>query len=170
MSFNGTTRLYTGWKVVDASATDEYNFTSTVNLSDGSGSGEADGAYYLEDVVLTSGNSTEYDLTSLSRDLFGSTGGVYEFIRISAVQIISSSNSTGNLLIGGAASNTWLGPFGNTSDKLTLYPGSGHLLTGYSLAAWPVTSGSKTLKVEASSGDVTYSIVLLGNLQGNSGS
>jgi hypothetical protein len=136
------------------------NFKKTI--TEGSGSGQGDGSWNIEDAVLLSAATVEYDLTALTRSVFGGSLTT-SFQKIVALVIEVDSTSTGALVVGGAAANTWVGPFIDTTDKIALEADSQYAQTQY-LDGWPVSGSNKALKLEASGGNVTYSIYLVGLL------
>jgi len=162
MSFNGNSRALLGWKWVDDTLTDAQSNSKTQTISEGSGSGEGDASWSSIDAQLLDTATVEYDFTALPFDSLGVTG-TRSFRTIIAILISSSSDSTGGLQIGGASTNQWQGPFIDTSDKISLEPGSQYLHTEYN-EGWPVSSSVKNLKLEAGGGDVTYTIAVVGVL------
>ena len=162
-SFDGNAQQLVSWRWVDGTTIDENNVTQTVTIPEGSGSGEADGSWSAEDVVLLDAATTDYDLDALTRDLFGGTITAIEFSRIIAIQVTVASDSVGSIIVGDAAANTWLGPFGAATDTVTVQPGSAATITAFG-DGWTVAPTNKVLRLEATGGDATYSIALIGNI------
>ena len=75
--------------------------------------------------------------------------------------MISRKESAGNLIIGGASTNPWPGPFSSASHTLRVVPG-GVLLVAHPNAGWSVSASAKNLKLAAESGSVTYDLILVG--------
>jgi len=167
MSFRGQTRVLSSWKWEDDTVTDIDSNSRVTQITEGSGSGEGSGSWKATEQVLTSGSSITYDLTALPRVLFGASI-TYAFSRVIAIHITSEEDSVGDLRIGGAASDVWE-LFVDDTDKIDLEPDNDFLLTNYA-SGRVVDSSNKNLKLEALSGDVTYTISIIGNVEVASGS
>ena len=161
MAFSGQNKIIVGWKWISGTATDSDNILTNIIISDGSGSGEADGSWNSDPVTLLSGTTTTYDLTALPKILFGASVE-YEFSRVISLVIKVDSTSTGTLVVGGASSNTWIGPFADTSDKIQIEPNSNWYVDALN-SGWTVSGTVKNLKLEASGGDVLYTLAIVGN-------
>ncbi len=123
---------------------------------------EAEAVWYKEAVALLEGNSTTFDLTALTRTILGDTHST-TFVRVKALLILSAATSTGELVVGGAASNEWLGPFRSAGNQIVLGIGSPFQIAA-ARCGWIVDATHKNLKLLAQNGDVTYSIALIGTL------
>lgn len=162
--FRSTLLAQLGWTWRDeqdrAGVTDSNQWSWRTALNEGTQPGESNAIWYAVGKTLASGASTEWLLDALSRPLFGKSI-VQSFSAIKALWLANRSESGGTLVMGGAASNPWLGPMGSGSNLLRIAPG-GVLFTVHPGAGWGVSSSAKALKLAAESASVTYDIILLG--------
>jgi hypothetical protein len=131
---------------------DDYVFGS------GTGTGRVD-IEFVDDRTLTTGASENLDLSGVLIDAFGQTIAA---ANIKGIEISANAANTTNVTFGGAASNAFLGPFGDATDVLILKPGARAVI--FDPAGWAVTAGTADiLKVTNASGaSATYRIKLLG--------
>lgn len=131
-----------------------------VDLTNGTGSGNAN-AVFSDVRSLSSGGNEELDLAGSLTDAFGAT---LTFTKVKALIIWNPTANTVNITVGGAASNTFTGPFGDASDVITIQPGGFFAITapktGYTVTA---STGDK-LKVLAGAADLTYGIHIVGTV------
>lgn len=100
----------------------------------------------------------DLDLAGVLVDQFGDT---ITFAEIVAILVFADALNTGNIIVGGAPANAWVGPFGAATHTLAIKPGG--LKMFYDPAGWPVTGGTvDLLRVAPSTGTQAYSIVILG--------
>lgn len=135
--------------------------SSPVLLADGTGANQAD-LVYSGTRTLSASGSEELDLAGGLEDAFGAT---LTFAKIKGILIKAASGNTNNVVVGGAASNAFQGPFGATNDTIAVKPGGQFLISAPNAAGWPVTAGTgDLLKIANSSGTtgVTYDIVIIG--------
>jgi len=132
-------------------------------FEDGNDSEEADASWHTESQTIASGESTTLDLTNLSRTVMGDVL-VTEFLSIKAIFIVVESTVwSAELVVGGAASDEWSYPFSADGDKANIPPDSPWLISNRQWG-WAVDSAHKNLKLEASGGAVTYSMVIVGTI------
>lgn len=162
--FRSTLLAQLGWTWRDeqdrAAVIDANQWSWRTSLNEGTQPGEANAIWYAMGITLASGASTEWLLDALSRPLFGKTI-VQAFSSIKALWLANRSESSGTLVMGGAASNPWAGPMGSGSSLLRIAPG-GVLFVAHPGGGWSVSSSAKALKLAAESASVTYDIILLG--------
>ena len=128
----------------------------TQRLADGDGDNEADVAYMNQRTLNTT--SETLDLTGGLDDAFGDA---ITFASIKLMMLMNNAEATGNLTVGGAASNPWAAWAADTSDKIVIPP-QGILTLLTPLSGWTVTDASADqLKIETSA-DMTYDIILVG--------
>jgi len=152
----------------DDEIVDDESLKYSEKLADGSGDNQVEGGWSDLDATLLDGASVTYDLTTLSRTVFGDTVTV-TFATVKALQIVNTATSGGRLIIGAAAANEWSAPFGSDGDTLHVELDSPVLL-GCRKAGWDVDATNKNLKLTASGGDVTYSITIVGTITGGGSS
>jgi hypothetical protein len=131
---------------------DDYVFGS------GAGAGRVD-IEYVDDRTLATNTSENLDLSGSLVDAFGQ---IIVPANIKGIEISAAAANTTNLTVGGAASNAFLGPFGDATDVLVLKPGA--RFVAFDPAGWTVTpSTGDILKVANAAGaSATYRIKLLG--------
>ena len=161
MSFKGQIQASLGWNWDDG-AVDNDRLDYAEWLLEGNGDGQAEAVWHDEDQTLLSGASTTLDLTGLTRTVLGDTNTV-TFLKVKAVLIVSHDTSTGELLVGDAASDQWAEPFGADGDRVVVPPDSPLLLSNRK-TGWTVDASNKNLKLAASDGDVDYSIAVIGTI------
>jgi hypothetical protein len=129
---------------------------------EGNGLNQAEAVWHAEQRALMSGASETWDLTALTRAVLGDVLTT-TFLTIKAILIVSSSDSAGELVVGGAASDEWSYPWAAAGDKSHVPPDS-RLLLENSQWGWAVDASNKNLKLAASGGAVTYDIAIIGTL------
>ncbi|MBA7474157.1 hypothetical protein ES707_09505 [subsurface metagenome] len=159
MSFKAELRTSLGWNWDDG-AVDNRRLDCVAQLLEGNGSGQAEAAWISEDQALQDTASVTLDLDALTRAVLGDQLTV-SFETIKALLIRNADTSTGNLVIGNAATNEWSAPLGAAGDTLVVPP-DGVLLTSNRDAGWTVDATHKNLKLAASGGNLIYSIAVLG--------
>lgn len=150
-----------GWSW-DSGAIDEDSLSLAQLFEDGNDSGECDAIWHTEDQSLSDGASTTLDLSALTRTVLGSTITT-AFLTIKAILIKVTSTTGGELIVGGAAANEWMYPFGAAGDQVSVPIASATLLSNVQWG-WAVNTTNKNLKIAASGGAVTYSIAILGTI------
>lgn len=139
---------------------DRMYISEQVALATGTGNNQANQIFH--DVrTLASGANEALDLAGVLENPFGD---VITFSKIKLIYI-ENRDAVNSLLIGGAASNGFIAPFGDATDKLRVAP-SGFLVLTAPLAGYTVTAGTADqLKVEHGAEDGTtadYVVVLMG--------
>ncbi|MDI9885315.1 hypothetical protein QMZ92_13155 [Streptomyces sp. HNM0645] len=133
-----------------------------VNLSSGTGAGQAD-KVFSDRRTLAASATEDLDLAGVLTDAFGAA---ITFARIKGLIIKAAVGNTNNVVIGAAATNTWATLLGAT-HTITLRPGAALCVMADATDAtgYAVTAGSGDLLKVANSGagtSVTYDIVLIG--------
>lgn len=121
--------------------------------------GKADILFADTRTLAASANET-LDLAGVLLNAFGQTLTAAEIV---AIFVRAAAGNTNNVLVGPAASNGFLGPWGAATDRTKVTPGDWHLLTCQ--GGWPVTATTADLIFAGNSGSgtaVTYDIVILG--------
>jgi hypothetical protein len=134
--------------------------SSLLQLTPGTGAGKADKLYAASRTIAAS-TSENLDLAGGLTDPLGAT---LTFVKVKAILVIASSANTNNVVLGGAASNTFTGPFVDATDKVSVPPGGAVLLT-HPGAGWTVTAATGDILTVANSSSgttVTYTVLLIG--------
>lgn len=134
---------------------------SPVSYVDGSGSGKVSKMHASTRTLAAS--------ASESLDLAGGTltdpsGAVLTFTKVKALHIRPSTSNAGTIVVGGAASNAFVGPFGASTHTISV-PAGGILLLADPGTGWTVTAGTgDILKVLNGSGaaSATYDLEIFG--------
>jgi hypothetical protein len=129
-------------------------------LTNGTGAGQIDKLW--ADTRTTSGND---DLDVNGAAITDEFGGALAFARVKFLFVKAADANVGNVLVGAAAANGLISPFGSATDKLVLRPGAAALVAAGSADATGYVSTAATadiLRVAASTGSVTYDIVIGG--------
>jgi hypothetical protein len=119
-------------------------------LTSGTGSGAADLAYQVAINIAASGNQT-YDLAGSLVDAFGTT---LTFVKIKAILVEADSTNTNDIVIGNAASNQFVGPFGAATHTVQVQPGGKFLIVAPA-AGWTVTAATADILKLANSSSGT---------------
>jgi hypothetical protein len=135
----------------------------SLNLVDGAAAGKAN-RFFSDTRTIAASGSESLDLAGTLADAFGVT---ITLARVKLLYVAAADANVNNVVIGGVASNGWITPFGDATDKLVLRPGAFVLLaagradaTGYA-----VTASTGDLLQVANSGSgtpVTYTIAIIG--------
>lgn len=132
-----------------------------VQLDNGTGADQADRIFSDERTLAASANE-DLDLAGVLTDALGAT---FTLARVRAILVIALATNTNNVVIGGAASNAFVGPFGAATHTVSVRPGGQALFVNRDATGWPVTAGTADLLRIANSGagsSVTYRIVIIG--------
>lgn len=126
----------------------------------GTANGQADRIFTDTRTIAASGSES----LDLAGSLADPLGGTAVFAEIVAIEIRAAAGNTNNVVVGGAASNAWVGPFGAADNTFAVPPG-GVLVFNHPGAGWAVTAGTGDLLQVANSGSgtgVTYDVVIVG--------
>ena len=144
------------------------NNTFKVTMADGSSTSQAD-LIYTASSTLTSGANTTIDLLGALETLFGDT---LNFAKIKAIFIRNNTAVTGaTLIVGGAASNAFDGPWADSTDKSNVEPTGAATDAIWGLVqinpgtGWTVDATHQNLKLEhdaSDSNDIAYDLVIIG--------
>lgn len=137
------------------------NYGKTSRLASGTAAGQAD-LMFSDTRTLAASASESLDLSGTLTDALGAT---LAFARVKAIVISASAANTNDVVIGGAASNTFVGPFADATDKVKVKPGGMLVLVAPGATAYPVTAGTGDLLQVANSAagtSVTYDVVIIG--------
>ena len=130
-----------------------------LNFLNGVTAGKAD-RFYADQNTLAASASASLDLAG---SLLDPVGGPATFAKVNLIYVKAAAGNANDVVIGGAASNGFVTPFGAATDKIRVKPG-GVLLLACD-AGYLVTAGTGDLLQIANGGagtPVTYDIVLAG--------
>ncbi len=131
-----------------------------IQLGTGTGSGQAD--LMFSDTRTLSASATEnIDLAGSLTDAFGTT---ITFVTIKVVKICAATANTNNVVVGGAASNGFLGMFDDATDKIRVKPQGCFVWVAPKTGATVTASTGDILLIANSAGGtgVTYDIIIIG--------
>ena len=132
-------------------------------LTDGTGADQAK-EVFSDTRTLAASGTEDLDLSGVLTDAFGNT---LLFTRIKALIIEAAATNTNDVVVGGAASNGFISPFGASTDKVKVKPGGCFVLIAPDATAYAVTAATADLLKIANScagTGVTYNIILVGTV------
>lgn len=137
----------------------DVNVASQILFASGTASGQAD-RLFSDTRSLAGSTSENLDLAGSLTDAFGAA---LTFVKVRGIVIKAGAANNGDLIVGGAASNGFVGPFADVSDKIKIPAGGVFVLTAPA-AGWTVTAATgDLLKIDNSgAGAGTYDIVIFG--------
>jgi len=136
------------------------NLKRRISLLTGVAVSQAD-QVFSDTRTLAASGTEDLDLAGGLSDPFGAA---LTFVKVKAIILLPATGNTNDVLLGGAASNGFVGPFADATDKVKGGPGGAIVLVAPK-AGWTVTAATgDLLKVANSSSGtpVTYDIVIVG--------
>jgi len=129
-------------------------------VANGTSTDQAD-LIFRDQRSLALSTSENLDLAGSLTDAYGST---ITFAKVKLIYVKAKSTNGGNIIVGGAAANTFVGPFADATDKVKV-PAGGMYQVADAGTGWTVTAGTgDILKVEnddaADAG--VYDIIIIG--------
>ncbi|WP_329423994.1 hypothetical protein [Streptomyces sp. NBC_01268] len=141
---------------------DSLSWNRGLHLDTGTGIGKADLRFH-DTRTLAASATEDLDLAGVLTDVFGQA---ITFARVKLLIVAAAAGNANNVIVGGAATNTWVGPFGAATHTLAVRPGEAKVICATGDAtAYPVTAGTGDLLKVANSGagtSVTYDIIIVG--------
>ncbi len=144
--------------------TPEFNLNTAlqppIDFTSGVSSGQAD-QIFSDTRTIALSSSENLDLAGSLVDALGNT---LTFVTIKAILVRAAKGNTNDVLVGGAASNTFLGMFNDATDIIKVKPGGVFLWVAPQVGA-PVTASTGDILKVANSGagsSVTYDITIIG--------
>lgn len=137
-------------------------YAKQINLATGTGANQADKRYSATR-TLTASSSEDLDLAGSLTDVFGAT---ITLARVKFLLVFAAAANTNNVVVGGASSNAWPGPFGATTHTVAVRPGGLLVMMAPDATGWPVTPATGDLLHVANSAagtSVTYDVVIIGS-------
>lgn len=145
-----------------ASVSSPLDKSRQLNWSSGTAANKADTLWHDERTLSASGTE---DL-DLAGSLSGILGGTVTFVKVKAVLVLADAGNANDVVVGGAASNGFVGPFGAADNTVAVKPGGVLLMAAPGAAGLgTVTAGTGDLLHVANSSSgtsVTYQIVIVG--------
>jgi hypothetical protein len=138
-----------------------FDFSSQVNLTNGTGLGAADRVYVDSNTLAASG-TTDIDLAGSLTDALGAA---LTFVRVKGIFLRASSGNTNNVALGGAAATQFVGPFGAGTHTFAVKPGGFLATIAPDATGWTVGAGASDLLRVANSGagsTVSYDLMIIG--------
>lgn len=133
----------------------------SIAITSGTGADQANNVFADQRSIAAS-SSEDLDLAG---GLVNALGATLTFTAIKAILIQALTTNGGNITVGGAAANGFVGPFGDATDTIVLGAGDFAMITRRSAAGMAVTAGTgDLLKVANSDGAAAglYRIILIG--------
>lgn len=127
----------------------------------GNGSGQVDKHFTDTRTIAASGS----DSLDLSGSLANALGATTVFAKVLAIRVRAAAANTNNVVVGGAGSNTFTGPFADATDKISIPPG-GEFTIVHPTTGWTVTAGTGDILLIANSSSgssVDYDIEIIGH-------
>lgn len=137
-----------------------FNTSSLLQFSPGTASGQADVLYAATRTIAASGTAN-IDLAGV---LTGPVGGTLTFGHVKAILMVADPTNTNDVVLGGAGSNTFVGPFADATDKIAVKPGATWLISATG-TGWAVTAATADILLTANSSSgtsVSYTIYIFG--------
>lgn len=137
------------------------SFAQSFHLDNGTGANAAD-KLYLDTNTLAASANVDVDLAGSLSDALGAS---LSFARVKALFLRARDTNVNNVIIGGAATNQFVGPFGAATHTFAVKPGGFLGWIAPDATGWPVTAATADLLRIANSGagsSVTYDVVIIG--------
>lgn len=150
--------LSTTLDLVTASA--PLTYEKSIVLDNGTAADQAD-RIFSDDRTLAGNASEDLDLAGVLVDALGAT---VTFARIKAIFIENTATGSNQVIVGNAASNGFVGPFGAATHTVAVRAGGMLALVCRDSTGWAVTAGTgDLLKIaNSASGSIVYRIVIIG--------
>ena len=133
---------------------------AVLDFTDGTGAGQVS-KVWSDRRTLAASATENLDLAGGVTDAFGNT---LTFATIKGIMIKAADANVNDVVVGGAGSNTFVGPFADATDKIKVRPG-GVQLNAQRGTGWTVTAGTGDILLMANgagSTEVVYEIVIVG--------
>jgi len=137
------------------------DYAKRIILANGTAAGQADQIWSDTRTITASGT----DALDLAGSLVDALGATLTFARVKGLIVVAAAANTNDVVIGGAASNTFVNWVGDATDKVKVKPGGVFCLFAPAATGYPVTAatGDQLLIANSSSGtSVTYDVVIIG--------
>lgn len=136
------------------------NYTKTYNIANGTAANQAN-QIWVDNRSVAASTADSLDLAGALADAFGNT---ITFTAIKGIIIIAGANGD-NLVVGGAASNTFINWVSNATDEIVIKPNGMFALFDPSAGGYAVTASTGDI-LDITNADsaaaATYDIILIG--------
>jgi hypothetical protein len=138
-------------------------YAKSQGYSTGAGASQMDRLFAAQRTITASGTD-DLDLSGTAlQDILGQN---LALVRVKLIAVYAATGNTNNVVVGAAASNQFIGPFGAATHTLALPPGGSLLVVSPTAAGWAVTAGTGDLFRVANGGastSVTYDVIIGGS-------
>lgn len=136
-------------------------YNATQQFTDGIGAGQAQ-KIFTDTRTLGASGTENLDLNGVLADAFGT---LLAFTKVKALVVKAAPGNTNDVLVGGAAANGFVAPFGDATDFVKVKPGGVLVLVapdanGYTVT--PATADLLKITNSAAGTGVTYDIAIVG--------
>jgi hypothetical protein len=135
------------------------NYAQQIVLADGTGAGQANKIWSSRRVLAASANE-DIDLQTVT-DPFGAA---IALAKVRLLLVFAEAGNSNNVVLGNAAANQWVGPFGAATHTHAIKPGGLYATAATDAAGWAVSGSAKNLRVANAGGgsSVAYRIIVVG--------
>jgi hypothetical protein len=136
-------------------------FTRGVSLDSGTGANQAD-KIFSDTRTLGASATEDLDLAGGLTDAFGAS---ITFARVKIIAVSAIAGNTNDVVLGAAATNTFVGPFGAATHTVKVRPSGFVCFACSDATGWVVTASTADLLRVGNGGagtGVTYDIVIIG--------
>lgn len=144
-------------------ATAPLTYAKSFGWTTGAGISQADRAFADTRTIIASGTD-DLDLSGTAlQDILNVN---LALARVKFIGLWAYGTNVNNVVVGAAAANQFVGPFGAATHTVALPPNGVLLLSAPTAAGWPVTAATADLLRIANSGagtSVVYDIVIIGS-------
>lgn len=130
------------------------------DMESGVTSGKAD-KIFSDQRTLAASATENLDLAGGLTDPLGAS---LTFVKVKAIMIKAAAGNTNDVVIGGAATNTFIGPFNAATHKVNIKPGGVFMATAPA-DGWTVTAATGDILLVANSAagtSITYDAFIIG--------
>jgi hypothetical protein len=139
------------------------SYAKSLGFSTGAGASQMDRLFAAQRVIAASGTD-DLDLNGTAlQDVLNQN---LALVRVKLIAVFAASSNTNNVVVGAAASNQFVGPFGAATHTLSIPPGGAFMIVSPTAAGWAVTAATADLLRVANGGagtPVTYDVIIGGS-------
>lgn len=139
------------------------SYGKTLGFATGAAASQMDRLFADQRTIAISGTD-DLDLNGTAlQDVLGQN---LALARVKLIWVFAAGANVNNVVIGAAAANQFVGPFGAATHTIAVPPGGGALLVTPTAAGWPVTAATADLFRIANGGagtSVLYDVIIGGS-------